>query len=90
VDEKFKMENLKSLTTGFVAIADTPANHFVEELTKLYPDAIVICTTRERDAWWKSAEPLAKNTRIWWLGVMVWPMPTLRWFQTWVRSASDR
>ncbi|KUJ15231.1 uncharacterized protein LY89DRAFT_783419 [Mollisia scopiformis] len=83
-------ENLRSLTAGYVATTDTPATFFTEELTKLYPNAIVICTTRERAAWWKSAQALTKNINLWWLDAMLWPMPTLRYFAKWRDSCGDR
>lgn len=83
-------QNLRHLTAGYVAITDTPAIQFTEELTKLFPDAIVICTSRDKDEWWKSAKALMKNTGFWWLDIVFWPMPTLRLFGNWRDSVGQR
>ncbi|MCJ1358916.1 MAG: hypothetical protein MMC33_008916 [Icmadophila ericetorum] len=41
---------------------DTPGAHFVSELLELYPDAKVICTVRDPDAWAKSIDTLTDQT----------------------------
>lgn len=82
--------NLRSLTAGYVATTDTPMIQYTEELTRLYPKAIVICTTRERSAWYESSEALNKNTMLWWLDLVFWPMPTLRWFGRWRDTIGER
>lgn len=84
-----KRKLLANLTRGYVAITDSPANTFVEELVELYPDAIVIVTTREREEWWVSAKELFKKTDMTWLDVLLWPVGTLRWFGEW-REAMKR
>lgn len=66
-----------------MATTDTPAISFTEELAELYPNALVICSTREKHDWYKSASALFENTGLWWLDIMFWPMPTLRWFGQW-------
>ncbi len=83
-------QNLKELTAGYVAITDTLAIQFTQELTKLFPDAIVICTSRDRAEWWESAKALVKNTGLWWLTIVFWPMPTLRLFGSWRDSIGER
>lgn len=45
------MGRIKALTEGFVATTDSPGAQFVEELMELYPDAKVICTVRDPDAY---------------------------------------
>ncbi|KAH7397497.1 hypothetical protein BKA64DRAFT_672001 [Cadophora sp. MPI-SDFR-AT-0126] len=76
-------ENLRNLTAGYVATTDCPAIQFTEELMQLYPSAIVICTTRDKEGWWNSAQALMRNTGLWWLDFVFWPMPTLRYFGRW-------
>lgn len=49
------MAKLKGLVDGYVATADPPLTLMVPELMELYPDAVVICTTREKEAWVNSA-----------------------------------
>ena len=85
---------LRDLTAGYVGTTDSPANAYIEELAEIYPNAIVICSTRDSASWWKSAQELYKNTDLWWLDIMFFPMPTLRYFGQWrdtmaVRSVLD-
>jgi hypothetical protein len=35
------------------AVIDVPANAFVEELVRVYPDARAIVTVRDKERWWK-------------------------------------
>lgn len=44
-----------ALFTGYVAAVDWPASAFWPELTRAYPDALVVLSLREPDAWWRSA-----------------------------------
>ncbi len=43
------------LFRGFAATVDWPAAAFWEELAELYPDAIILHSERDPEAWWKSA-----------------------------------
>jgi hypothetical protein len=90
VEDEMVEETLRELTKGYVATTDTPMIQFTEELVRLYPDAVVICTTRERSAWYKSSQALNKNTGLWWLDYVFFPMPTLRWFGLWRDTIGDR
>lgn len=49
-DKKYVKAKIRTLTDGYVAVADTPHALFVEELMELYPDAKVVCTVRDPDA----------------------------------------
>ena len=53
-DKQFVLESLRSLTDGYVATADSSLCQFVPEILELYPDAVVICTIRDPNAWAKS------------------------------------
>jgi sulfotransferase family protein len=45
------------LLDGYVATVDWPAAAFYEELMAVYPDAIVLLSTRQdAEAWWRSAD----------------------------------
>ena len=39
---------------GYVATIDPPLTWLIPELTELYPDALIICTTRDEGSWSKS------------------------------------
>jgi hypothetical protein len=49
---------LHSITASYVALADSPAALFLSELIELYPDATVICSMRDNEAWVKSVRAL--------------------------------
>lgn len=74
------LEVLQEVTAGFVSICDAPGCSFVEELCELYPEAIVICVTRDKSKWWKSLAPVVNNAATWWLDILMWPCPGWRWF----------
>ncbi|KAF2028327.1 hypothetical protein EK21DRAFT_70011 [Setomelanomma holmii] len=75
---------LKSTLDGYVAVTDSPFNGFVEELLKLYPDAIVICTTREPEAWVESMATVANAASLWFLSFILFPLPGMRHFPTYI------
>ena len=49
---------ISDLLQGYVATMDCPAALLTPEIMNVYPDAIVIVTTRDQDSWWKSMEYL--------------------------------
>ena len=71
---------LREATQGFVATADFPFAQFAPDLLEIYPDAVVVVTTRDRKKWWASAEPVAANAQSWFLDVLLWPCPGWRWW----------
>ena len=82
-------KGLREQLKGYVACTDSPPIQFVAELMELYPDAKVICTVRDGDDWWRSMEPLVKNSKMGFLGFMFWPLPTLRWWTAYVKAMED-
>lgn len=48
-DRSYAVDQIRSLTEGYVATADTPLAQFVEEMMEIHPDAKVICTVRDPD-----------------------------------------
>ena len=71
---------LSHLLAGHVAVTDGPGSFFTAELLELYPNAKVICTTRDQDGWWASMEPVIRNAQMGILKFAFWWLPTLRWF----------
>ena len=53
-DTSYILYQLSHLTAGHVASVDQPGCFMLEEMMKLYPDAVVIVTTRDKQGWWES------------------------------------
>ena len=84
------MAGLKDLLAGYVGVTDSPGYMVVGELVEAFPDAKVICTTRDKDKWWDSISELMKTVSPWWVPYVFWSMPTLRWFGKWADSMTKR
>jgi hypothetical protein len=84
------MKLLREATAGFVAITDAPGNCFVEELMEIYPDAQVICVTRDREKWWASWEAVTKEAGAGFLNILMAPVPGKRWYPTLVAQFSEQ
>ncbi|KJX97049.1 nad dependent epimerase dehydratase like protein [Zymoseptoria brevis] len=78
-DKAFVLDALRTLTTGYVACADAPFAQFVPELREIYPDAIVLCTVRDPEAWARSMGDMATASLQALLAVMLFWVPCLRW-----------
>jgi Sulfotransferase domain len=50
-----KKVDWQSMFDGFVAAVDWPVAAFWKELSEVYPDAIILLSTRDAESWWKSA-----------------------------------
>ena len=85
-DRKQVMEKVKKLTSGYVAMTDTPAHLFIEELMDIYPDAKVVCTTRDPDRWVESIEKLAKTSLQGFLRFALFWLPGLRYFPDYIEA----
>jgi len=85
-DKKIVKDSLKEQMKGYVACTDSPLIQFVEELVELYPNATVICTVRDPDDSWRSMEPLIRNLNMGFLNFVFWPLPTLRYFTTYLNA----
>lgn len=75
---------LKSRLDGYAAVTDSPCNGLVKELVEMYPDAIVICTMRDPDAWVTSMETVAHASTLSFLRAVLFWMPTIQWFPDYV------
>ena len=83
-DKLFVLNKLSMLVDGYAATADSAMCQFVPELLELYPDAVVICTVRDPDAWSKSMGELANTSFQTALAVILFWVPCLRYFPRWV------
>ena len=84
------MKKLAEVTRGFVAIADTPGAHFIEELTELYPEAKVIDIHRDPEKWEASFRTITRYTGFKWLRLFLAPMPGWRWFPVALDCMTER
>ncbi|HEV2474540.1 MAG TPA: sulfotransferase, partial [Chthonomonadales bacterium] len=50
-----EMPEWDNLLAGYSAAVDWPASAFWSELSKAYPDAVVLLSTRDPEKWWESA-----------------------------------
>lgn len=50
-----QMPDWKRLLGGYHAAVDWPASAFWPELMEAFPDALVVLSVRDADAWWRSA-----------------------------------
>ncbi|KAI1810195.1 P-loop containing nucleoside triphosphate hydrolase protein [Poronia punctata] len=85
-DEKLIMGELDRLLDGYVAVTDTPACVFVPELMKLYPEAKVICTVRDPDAWAESYDKTAGHARVWFLSLVLMFNNPMRHWNAWMAA----
>lgn len=88
-DRRVVKEGLREQLRGYVAVTDSPPINFVEELVQLYPDAKVVCTVRDPDDWWRSMEPVVRNSVMGFLGFAFYWLPTLRYFTTYVKATEE-
>ncbi|KAG2411785.1 hypothetical protein HFD88_009341 [Aspergillus terreus] len=65
---------------GYAAVTDAPCAQLIPELLELYPDAMVICTVRNPEAWAKSHKQLRNLATSWFLRVVLLPLPGMRHF----------
>ncbi|RDH35433.1 P-loop containing nucleoside triphosphate hydrolase protein, partial [Aspergillus welwitschiae] len=83
-DRSTALSLMRRRTEGYAAITDSPASHFVPELIELYPEAKVIVTVRDRDAWVKSMAQISSLATMWFLRGVLLPLPGMRHFVTYI------
>ncbi|KAJ5871929.1 uncharacterized protein N7529_004282 [Penicillium soppii] len=71
---------LRARLAGYVAITDSPGCEFVPELMELYPDAKVICTTRDPVSWETSMYHVQTLTGVWFARAVLLPLEGMRHF----------
>jgi hypothetical protein len=75
---------LKERLDGYAAVTDSPCNGLVEELLEVWPNAIVICTMRDPEAWVKSMATVANASTLWFLRAVLFLLPTMRHFPDYI------
>lgn len=60
-----------------------PAVLLTEEIMRVYPDAIVIATTRDSKSWNKSRARMREMSEKWYIPFVVYWMPKVNIFPTW-------
>ena len=88
-DKKLVMNILKDRVEGYVAITDSPGGQLTAELLELYPNAIVICTTRDVEPWVRSMAAIADASTMWFLRFVLLPLPTMRHFPEYINRLRD-
>ena len=71
---------LRRRLAGYVAITDSPGSQFIPELMELYPDAKVICTTRDPVLWEPSMMRVQSLTGVWFARLALLPLQGMRHF----------
>ncbi|KAH9894704.1 hypothetical protein F4778DRAFT_287783 [Xylariomycetidae sp. FL2044] len=56
---------------GYVATMDCPAATLTPEIMSVYPDALVVATTRDPKSWWRSMEHMNSMMTTWYLPLIV-------------------
>lgn len=88
-EEEDTMRLLAERVDGYVAVTDAPFTSALPELIKLYPDAKVIVTVRDAEAWEKSMVTVSNAATIWFLKFALFPLPTLRYFVDYIDVLRD-
>jgi len=70
---------------GYVAVADGPVRQLVPELMELYPDAVVVCSTRDAVEWERSFGKVAGTATQWFLKFVLLPLSPTRYFVEYVK-----
>ncbi|KAB8215700.1 hypothetical protein BDV33DRAFT_227407 [Aspergillus novoparasiticus] len=79
-DGQVTLNLLKQRLDGYAAITDAPGAQLVPELLELYPNTKVISTVRDPDAWIKNMDQVASLATLWFLRVVLLPLPGMRHF----------
>jgi hypothetical protein len=74
---------LADLLDGYVATMDCPAACLTPELLDLFPDALVIATTRDPKSWWRSMQVINTMTANWYLPFLVVWVPKIQSYGVW-------
>ncbi|CAG9940507.1 unnamed protein product [Clonostachys rosea f. rosea IK726] len=85
-----RLELVRQRTDGFSAITDSPGCSMVSELMTLYPDAKVVCTTRDMHSWEQSMQVVASASTKWFLRFVLFPVPSMRHFPDYIDGLRDQ
>jgi len=82
-ERKYVEYLLASILDGYVATVDAPAIVLTPELMQVFPDAIVIATTRDQESWWKSMNYLHTLMSTWYIPYVVLFIPKVGMYRQW-------
>ncbi|KAH8879156.1 hypothetical protein GQ53DRAFT_789471 [Thozetella sp. PMI_491] len=74
---------LADVLEGYVATVDAPAAFLTDELLDVYPDAVVIVTTRDEESWWKSMQHVNGMMTSWYIPLLVMWVPKISVYRRW-------
>jgi hypothetical protein len=77
---KITNDIITSRLNGYAAVTDLPYAGFVEQMLELYPDAMVVCTVRDPEAWVKSMTALRSRVLGPFTRFVLLPIPGMRYF----------
>jgi Sulfotransferase domain len=89
-EDAYVKATLRDLLAGYVAAADAPILFFAGELAEIYPDAKIICTTRDADKWWVSYQELVGAIDRPGQNFMNLALPSLRYHLSWKLGIVER
>ena len=82
-EKKYVEYLLADILDGYVATVDCPAAVLAPELMSLYPEAVVIVSTRDQASWWKSMSNMNSMMSNWYLPWMVLWLPKIGVYGRW-------
>lgn len=88
-DKRLIFYLMASRLNGYAAITDAPTSLLVPELMELYPNAKVICTVRDPKSWVESMTSAINAATMWYLRIVLFPLPTLRFWVDFVNVLSE-
>ena len=81
--KKYLQAMLADVLDGYVATVDAPAITLTPEIMALYPDAIVIATTREKTSWWRSMDFMTGIMGNWYMPLVIFWLPKVQMYGWW-------
>jgi len=85
-DEEFLRKSLGDVLDGYAAVTDAPFAQLVPQLLELYPNAKVVVTVRDPEAWSKSMETLISTNTFIFLKVILLPLYNMRPFPSFIKN----
>jgi hypothetical protein len=82
-EKKYIQYLLADVLDGYVATVDCPAVTLTPELMELYPDAIVIATTRDAESWWTSMNIMNSMMSNWYIPFLIMWVPKVGVYGHW-------
>lgn len=89
-DRSAALALIRQRLDGYAATTDAPGAGLIPELLELYPDAKVICTVRDPEAWVESMAGVASASTKWFLRGVLLPLPTMRHFIDYINGLRDQ